>query len=267
MRRTNGFTLIELLVVIAIIAILAAILFPVFAQAREKARATSCLSNVKQLGLAFLMYCDDYDGLLPLHCDGFPDPNAAYGNHLVFWQEAINVYVKNESMWNCPDVGVRIMWRPGQGDWQHWYSGYAVSYPHVINCKGGPCCPRPNYTTTLYSSPSRVWMIADGEGSPDACWQGHEYLPGHFFPSGGFIGWANMTCSICYPDGRCGAAVNGDPAKYPDYPGWNIPYRHNGGGNYCFLDGHAKWMKASIMANTRKQGEEMWGHFDAPKVG
>ena len=65
MRKRNAFTLIELLVVIAIIAILAAILFPVFAQAREKARAISCLSNMKQLGLAFMGYVQDYDETYP----------------------------------------------------------------------------------------------------------------------------------------------------------------------------------------------------------
>jgi prepilin-type N-terminal cleavage/methylation domain-containing protein len=64
-RNQNGFTLIELLVVIAIIAILAAILFPVFAQARAKARAISCLSNVKQIGLGFAMYVQDYDEQTP----------------------------------------------------------------------------------------------------------------------------------------------------------------------------------------------------------
>src|SRR5690554_3954884 len=65
-RRTGGFTLIELLVVIAIIAILAAILFPVFAQARAKARQTACMSNMKQLGTALLMYAQDYDNVMPM---------------------------------------------------------------------------------------------------------------------------------------------------------------------------------------------------------
>src|SRR5436853_4751504 len=68
MRRNRGFTLIELLVVIAIIAILAAILFPVFAQAREKARAAACLSNTKQIALAFTMYTQDYDECTPGGC-------------------------------------------------------------------------------------------------------------------------------------------------------------------------------------------------------
>jgi prepilin-type N-terminal cleavage/methylation domain-containing protein len=65
MRQRGGFTLIELLVVIAIIAILAAILFPVFAQAREKARQTTCVSNLKQIGTAFMMYVQDYDETYP----------------------------------------------------------------------------------------------------------------------------------------------------------------------------------------------------------
>src|SRR2546421_763538 len=73
-RKTwRGFTLIELLVVIAIIAILAAILFPVFAQARERARQASCLSNIKQLGTALLMYVQDYDETLPHHAGDFGD--------------------------------------------------------------------------------------------------------------------------------------------------------------------------------------------------
>src|SRR5438128_5463059 len=87
----RGFTLIELLVVIAIIAILAAILFPVFAQAREKARAISCLSNAKQSGLAFAMYVQDYDEVTP--CMGF-------GRE---WWTNLYPYTKNLDLYYCPD--------------------------------------------------------------------------------------------------------------------------------------------------------------------
>jgi len=93
--RRSGFTLIELLVVIAIIAILAAILFPVFAQARDKARQSTCVSNLKQLGTASLMYAQDYDGhYVPWYGDG-----RAKGQG---WSVSIMPYVKNEGVFVCP---------------------------------------------------------------------------------------------------------------------------------------------------------------------
>jgi prepilin-type N-terminal cleavage/methylation domain-containing protein len=98
----RGFTLIELLVVIAIIAILAAILFPVFAQAREKAREAACLSNVKQLGLALQMYAQDYDETLPNHAqdtEKFLAPNAPAN-----WAKGLQSYVKNTQVFSCPSA-------------------------------------------------------------------------------------------------------------------------------------------------------------------
>src|SRR3989454_4183209 len=91
-----GFTLIELLVVIAIIAILAAILFPVFAQAREKARQTSCLSNVKQIALGIQMYAQDYDEIFPMGTQN--DWNNS-------WPTLTQPYIKNLGIFRCPSDG------------------------------------------------------------------------------------------------------------------------------------------------------------------
>jgi len=98
----KGFTLIELLVVIAIIAILAAILFPVFARAREKARQSNCLSNTKQIGLAIMQYVQDYDEELPRHWyDGDHDGTQGTAGDYT-WRSAIVPYVKNMQIFQCP---------------------------------------------------------------------------------------------------------------------------------------------------------------------
>jgi len=116
MRR--GFTLIELLVVIAIIAILAAILFPVFARAREKARQASCLSNCKQLGLATLQYAQDYDESMPI----------AIWYNSSRWHTLIYPYLKNDQILQCPSNSVATV--------DYGYNGYYLVYYHA-SASGG----------------------------------------------------------------------------------------------------------------------------------
>ena len=116
--RRQGFTLIELLVVIAIIAILAAILFPVFARAREKARQASCQSNLKQIGLAIQMYIQDYDDtVLPARLDGGPEQ--------MDWTQMVFPYINNDQIFICPSDSDPV---PSVGT-----GGYDKSYG--LNCE------------------------------------------------------------------------------------------------------------------------------------
>ncbi len=124
----RGFTLIELLVVIAIIAILAAILFPVFARAREKANQASCQSNLKQIGLAAAMYAQDYDQSMPQGC------GSRYGNTATSCQHVVlNPYIKNTQIWICPSEpqGHRTTGYPTQVslEEQNFMTSYVVNVP------------------------------------------------------------------------------------------------------------------------------------------
>ena len=141
--RSRGFTLIELLVVIAIIAILAAILFPVFAKAREKARQASCQSNEKQIALSILMYCQDYDGRFSSQ---WIHPGPYY-----CWPDLLVPYMKNSQVLRCPSnqnlkTGVGIL-----------QTNYGVNDPHVTVDGGG------SNTESLdhYARPAEVIMLAD----------------------------------------------------------------------------------------------------------
>jgi prepilin-type N-terminal cleavage/methylation domain-containing protein len=136
-RRSAGFTLIELLVVIAIIAILAAILFPVFAKAREKARGASCLSNVKQIGLAVSQYVQDYDETFPFN--EYDNAATAADNRQTWfritWREMVMPYIKNgqeavtwgstnntpkvkaiSGVWICPSIPESEAWQTYGGN-------------------------------------------------------------------------------------------------------------------------------------------------------
>ncbi len=133
-RTRLGFTLIELLVVIAIIAILAAILFPVFAKAREKARQSSCSSNLKQMGLAFIQYKSDYDERSTSSWL-YVNSNDGY-----VWQDQLDPYVKNDQLVDCPSTSRKVTRNTvrnfGGTGWYNWNRG-TMDYACTTNYWGG----------------------------------------------------------------------------------------------------------------------------------
>ena len=143
----RGFTLIELLVVIAIIAVLAAILFPVFARAREKARQTSCLSNLKQLGTALSLYTEDYDGAYP-RGQYWPWDSS----HT--WIDVLEPYVKNSAVFRCPSQGSDPF---GYGyNIGYWGAGDWLDGMHGINDA------RPVYESEVPTPAETIWVVDFG---------------------------------------------------------------------------------------------------------
>jgi prepilin-type N-terminal cleavage/methylation domain-containing protein len=181
MRRIRAFTLIELLVVIAIIAILAAILFPVFAQAREQARKTSCTSNLKQIGLALMMYKQDYDerfpasGQLP-HGGAWGPRSDACGGGLIRLmggglQWFLNPYIKNDGIFRCPsDDGINYWARNSNThSWStapYWGKPTSYMFRHSFDRNngqgggggGGVCSPE--------GTDTHIGMTDAGVGNP-----------------------------------------------------------------------------------------------------
>ena len=216
MRR--GFTLIELLVVIAIIAILAAILFPVFARAREKARQTSCLSNVKQLGLGVLMYTQDYDETFPL---GFVNRPAFADRYT--WPGAVFPYVKNVQVFDCPSQGLRCVKSSTEGVY---YKGTRSYGMNAYLCGSAP----PNMA--MVPHPATCVML--GDITPNIAWK--TWIM--FVPSAGYRTDDPSGKDNKYWDHNIAGEYN-----------FNFCTRHNAMGNVAFCDGHAKAMGYNALYN------------------
>jgi prepilin-type N-terminal cleavage/methylation domain-containing protein/prepilin-type processing-associated H-X9-DG protein len=215
-KRSWGFTLIELLVVIAIIAILAAILFPVFARAREAARKTSCLNNLKQIGTAAMMYSQDYDEkVMPSWlCN---DPNTGDGCPLeATWETLIQPYAKNRRITECPS---------------RMNSGRPGSYGHSHDTLGWDW----SVALAQVERPAGIILFSDSAslGGGDAVYQAYKTNPETAKPA-----WDDSVTIVRTP----GQQENGAPA----WCGNEVPIaRHSETTNAVFIDGHAKALKIS----------------------
>lgn len=233
-KQPGAFTLIEILVVIAIISILASILFPVFARARENARRASCQSNLKQIGMGMMMYSQDYDErLVPQSIFG---PGEHGGASNFYWNYCIAPYVKSEQIYVCPSRSQTSL---------NYYKS-----------------PQTNYGYNRSGQPTNALVLS---GSANYA------LGGTFSSSGAMVGSSTVLSLAAIPD-PSGTIALGDAVTWNSasadglsYYGngasflmWNsanpstgaMPYRadprHLEGANFVYLDGHVKWQKTPV---------------------
>lgn len=275
--RKRGFTLIELLVVIAIIAILAAILFPVFAQAREKARQSSCLSNEKQISQAMMMFAQDHDEQFPggaiTDCYSYgwggTTYNYCYGpnnSNGPGWSSNIQPYVKNFAVFKCPDDGTRgtkITANKLTSPVSYIYNADLVI---TSNSQSGT-----TYTSVpaglpqaALIGPSKTVLLMEGINDEANIGATNEQ------PTGSSQNYSAIgdgaSGSLSYGQSRWGA-VGTSPAQYDTgyMSGGGVPSnksefhaptgRHSGGANYAFCDGHVKFVKSE---NVSVGGGQYW---------
>jgi prepilin-type N-terminal cleavage/methylation domain-containing protein/prepilin-type processing-associated H-X9-DG protein len=233
-QRRRGFTLIELLVVIAIIAILAAILFPVFAQAREKARQSTCLSNTKQIGMALMQYEQDWDDANPGVWFGpvSASPWSRPSDDVRFykWMDAVYPYVKNEQVFNCPSDGVNKKYVFRNRDGSNGYGSYAMSQAYF--CAGdaftGPASdynqgPFVMRISMIQRPADTVWIVDGGvHGIKDPDWKSYEFW------------WCDpQAINSTFPTPK------GPSPRYFQ----NVVERHSDTVTVIYCDGHAKASK------------------------
>jgi prepilin-type N-terminal cleavage/methylation domain-containing protein/prepilin-type processing-associated H-X9-DG protein len=262
--RHFGFTLIELLVVIAIIAILAAILFPVFASVREKARQITCASNQKQLALAFLAYIQDYDETFPMAEYGSNKNNPPNQN---YWTFMIDPYIKGginngngnpnknqpKSVFVCPDAVSALSDNSGSLKTE---IATRTLFSYGVN---DYLCPADSTGKTFVAptvegkveAPASLVLLGESLGD-------NSYVQGRDDAGGGY------------------SNNNGAGTPFHDAAFMNARRRHNGGANFAFADGHVKWFKApgdplSVYDTQAYAGQDAdttiaWVHCNAGKM-
>jgi len=247
--KTKGFTLIELLVVIAIIAILAAILFPVFAKVREKARQTSCASNEKQLGLAFMQYSQDNDERYPM---GLPSNNGN-GYRGGGWAGQIYPYVKSTGAFRCADDTTSP-----QGNRVPVSYAYNFLVGEASNYTYGPSnTSAPGGAISAINAPAMTMLLVELQNIDATVTSPTDYI-------GGLSSIATDGTNLLAYDSNdnmvcCSSSALGN-AKLATgkQPGWEVTYdpnqftgpngRHTDGANYLLADGHVKYYLPSNIA-------------------
>jgi prepilin-type N-terminal cleavage/methylation domain-containing protein/prepilin-type processing-associated H-X9-DG protein len=240
--KSGAFTLIELLVVIAIIAILAAILFPVFAQAREKARQAACLSNTKQMATGIMMYIQDYDEMYPLgmvkhptagwlaYADVPADWDSATGSNWArmsesMWANSIQPYIKNYDVLRCPNAGQED--RPAGWNFAAPRKPWAnVSYTYNVLLT--------ELSQAGINQSANVIMLLEP--------QGKRYWAGLYTANPIMI--CNDASQPCRYNSCGTTAGNGTTSGFTVWNSTN-PTRwvHSQGQNFAFADGHVKWRR------------------------
>lgn len=229
----TGFTLIELLVVIAIIAILAAILFPVFGRARENARRSSCQSNLKQIGLGITQYTQDYDENMPVCWWTLPDGRQ------MSWKDAIQPYIKSRQLFACPSNTINA--QPTYNTATGMPASYSPNSTHaqaVFGSAGGTATPGGGaaYSIASFDFPSTTIAVCEST-----------FTNSDFSIANAYFGVTNRTSA-----GNQGSTYlfNG----------------HLSTGNYLFVDGHVKSLKPLATVSSAMGGSggvNMWSRSNA----